>query len=123
MSVPDRQREELAAALAARRELGDDYDQAVAESFLDRVEAGIDNRIDARLAQLGRREADRVERAREPSAARDHQFWLGVISLGVGIPLSGVGGSLGDLPGLVITWLGIVGVNVAHALGQRRRDG
>lgn len=32
------------------------------------------------------------------------------------IPLSAIGGGVGHLPGLITTWLGIVGVNVAQVL-------
>lgn len=119
--MPDRQREELAAAVAARRELGDDYDQAMVESFLDRVDAGIDRRIDERIAQT-RTSGALPAAERQPELAGDRQFWLGIISICAGIPLGGIGANAG-MGGLLTTWLGIVGVNVAYALGQRRRRG
>jgi hypothetical protein len=43
--------EEIAAATAARRELGPGYDDAVAEGLVERIGAEIDKRVDARLAQ------------------------------------------------------------------------
>jgi hypothetical protein len=42
-------RNDIAAAAAAHRELGGDYDGAVAESLVDRIGAEIDKRIDDRL--------------------------------------------------------------------------
>lgn len=42
-------RNDIAAATAAHHELGRDYDDAVAESLVDRIGAEIDKRIDARI--------------------------------------------------------------------------
>lgn len=44
-------REDIAAAAAAHRELGGDYDGAVAEGLIERIGAEIDKRVDARLGQ------------------------------------------------------------------------
>jgi hypothetical protein len=44
--------DEIGAAVAAHRELGPEYDSAVAESLIDRIGAEIDKRIDARLGPL-----------------------------------------------------------------------
>jgi hypothetical protein len=52
-SVDPQTREEIAAAGAAHRELGPGYDDAVAESLVERISAEIDRRVDARLAQYG----------------------------------------------------------------------
>jgi hypothetical protein len=50
-SVDQLTREDIAAATAVHAELGPGYDQAVAESLVDRIGAEIDRRVDARLAQ------------------------------------------------------------------------
>jgi len=42
--------EEVAAAAAARHELGPGYDEAVAEGLVERIGSEIDKRVDARLA-------------------------------------------------------------------------
>jgi len=42
-------REDIAAAAAARRELGSSYDEAFAESLIERIGAEIDKRVDDRL--------------------------------------------------------------------------
>jgi hypothetical protein len=49
VSVDEATRNDIAAATAAHHELGRDYDDAVAESLVDRIGAEIDKRIDARL--------------------------------------------------------------------------
>jgi len=48
-AVDEATRNDIAAATAAHRELGRDYDDAVAESLVDRIGAEIDKRVDARL--------------------------------------------------------------------------
>jgi hypothetical protein len=48
-AVDESTRKDIAAATAAHRELGRDYDDAVAESLVDRIGAEIDKRVDARL--------------------------------------------------------------------------
>lgn len=47
--VDEATRNDIAAATAAHHELGRDYDDAVAESLVDRIGAEIDKRVDARL--------------------------------------------------------------------------
>jgi hypothetical protein len=42
-------RNDIAAAAAVHQELGRDYDDAVAESLVDRISTEIDKRVDARL--------------------------------------------------------------------------
>ncbi len=44
---------EIRASVAARQDLGPDYDDAVAEGLVERIGVEIDKRIDARLGQLG----------------------------------------------------------------------
>ena len=45
---------------------------------------------------------------------------LAITSLGIGIPLSAIAGGTAGLAGLVVAWIGIVGVNVAFAWSQRK---
>lgn len=46
--------DEIRAAAEVHRELGPDYDKAVVESFLERISAEIDARVEARVAQQRR---------------------------------------------------------------------
>lgn len=48
-AVDEATRKDIAAATAAHHELGRAYDDAIAESLVDRIGAEIDKRIDARL--------------------------------------------------------------------------
>jgi len=107
MTGPEIPREEAASTLAARRELGAEMEPAVVAAFVERVERQIDARVDARLAERG------GGRAR-------HDGWLSlpIASLGVAIPLTAIAGGIGGLVAILIVWIGIVAVNVAHARGR-----
>ncbi|MFI2612274.1 hypothetical protein [Kitasatospora sp. NPDC018619] len=121
-------RRDLDATLQARKELGKDYEDALVDSFVKRLDARLDARVDRSAAER--------EDAYEPrSPYRGHPRrrgpgWhsntgLAVTSLVLGIPLSGIAGSpeSGGFAGLVVCWAGIVGVNLAAALGSRRGRG
>lgn len=77
-------RDDIAAAAAAHRELGRDYDGAVAEGLVDRIGSEIDKRIDARLGS---------PRSGSPSpvkflwSGRTLAAWIGA---GVGAGITGV---------------------------------
>jgi hypothetical protein len=70
--------DEIGAAVAAHRELGREYDSAVAESLIDRIGAEIDKRIDARLGPL-----------RSGSRSPAESSWLG------NVPRMWVGAGIG----------------------------
>lgn len=108
-------REEAAAALEARKELGPEYENAVLESFVQRATEMIDRRADARLAERG---AGRPPQKRET----DPQLPLAIWSLILGFLGSGgltAGADQGPLS-LLILWAGIAAVNFAFALRNRR---
>ncbi|MBA2530560.1 MAG: hypothetical protein H0V23_00390 [Nocardioidaceae bacterium] len=100
---------DLEATLAARAELGREYEPALVESFVERLDATIERRVDAQVA----------ERTGTSDDAR-YPFVLGVVSLGTGIPISGIAAGTEGLAGLMVAWGGIVGVNAAYALSHRR---
>jgi hypothetical protein len=72
---------DIAAATAAHRELGRDYDDAVAEGLIERIGAEIDKRVDARLGARPRSSRPPVTAA-QPS--RYQALWMGT-GLGAGI--------------------------------------
>jgi hypothetical protein len=112
---------DIEAALAARRELGARYDAELVDGFAERIERAVERRV-AERGQLQQRQASGNE------GARIRQFVLGIISVGAGIPITiatTVATDGGGLPAVVVAWLGIAGVNAAHAStvnGPRRRD-
>lgn len=108
-------RQETEALLATRRELGPEYEAALVASFAEKVEQAIADRHDADVTE-SRREARAVE------TTRLRQFVLGIVSLGVGVPITIVpvastGGE--GLVAVLVGWAGIVGVNVAHGISVR----
>lgn len=113
-------RRDAEAAVAARRELGPEYDDHVAAGLADRVE----ELVALRTAELRhtREQGSTVERAEATSQRQ--RFVLAIISLGIGIPVTAISGALVEpsLFGMAVGWAGIVGVNVASALTGSRRD-
>ncbi|WP_327067238.1 hypothetical protein OG500_15375 [Kitasatospora sp. NBC_01250] len=127
-SRPSEFRADLDAALQTRKELGPEYESALIDSFLSRVDARLDARVEQRvaerLADLG--PASRAEqRFDRPGARRGwaagNSTRLSVMSLVFAIPLTGIGSAAG-LPGMLATWAGIVGVNFAAALAGRHEQ-
>jgi hypothetical protein len=112
-------RRDAEAALAARAELGPAYDEHVAAGLADRVE----ELVAYRTAELNTRGAvsDREYAAEE--SMRRQRFVLGIISLGVGIPVTAISATTVEpgLLGMAVGWAGIVGVNVVQAWANRRR--
>jgi hypothetical protein len=58
----------------------------------------------------------RGARSPKPTDSFGERFGFGIVSLVLAIPLSGIGGAVAHLPGLLVTWVGIVGVNAFQAL-------
>jgi hypothetical protein len=79
-AVDQSTRNDIAAAAAVHRELGRDYDDAVAESLIDRIGAEIDKRVDARLgARSSRRPAVSSQ------SGKNQLLVLGGIAIGAGV--------------------------------------
>ena len=111
------ERSEVEAVLETRRELGLRYDAELVDGFADRIEAEVARRVGAEVQQH-----QHAQRAHASAGPR--QLALAIVSLvPVGIPVTAINIAAGDQPsmiGLTISWLGIVGVNVAHAWQSRR---
>ena len=72
------------------------------DAFLDRVEAAADARAAAAQSRRGPTTAARAARA------LDHLS-------GTGIPITAIAAEQGGVQGMIVTWLGIVGVNFAFS--------
>ncbi|MFH0519839.1 hypothetical protein ACHBTE_22040 [Streptomyces sp. M41] len=111
-------KKELNATLQARRELGEEYESALVDSFMEKVDQRIDGAVERRLRrQLAEQqmEAARGARSARPTDSFGERFGFGIISLVMAIPLSGIGGGVAGLRGLLVAWIGIVGINVVQA--------
>ena len=120
--TPDAElKKELDATLHARRELGEEYESALVDSFLGKVEQRLDSVVDRRvrrtLAEQRMTEARGGERARPGDGGWGERFGFVIVTLVLAIPLSAIGVVNAHLPGLLVTWAGIVGVNALNAAG------
>ncbi|MDW4906023.1 hypothetical protein RB628_11925 [Streptomyces sp. ADMS] len=111
-------KKELDATLQARRELGDEYESALVDSFLEKVDQRIDGSVERRVRrQLAEQQMVVARDSRGPKSTDTfgERFGFGIVSLVLAIPLSGIGGGVAGLPGLLVAWAGIVGVNAVQA--------
>ncbi len=112
-------RRDAEAALAARMELGSEYNEYVAEGLAERVE----DIAEARAAELRQQalEASRAQAAEQ--SGRGRQFALAIVSVVMGIPITAITASEVDpsVVGVAISWAGIVGVNWVHARSLRKK--
>ena len=87
-------RDELEAAIEARREVGAELEPHVIDGFVERIEKRID------------------ERARQLQPRRGPSLVFPLASLVLAIPLLGVAGGTAGLAGIVVVCLAIVLVNL-----------
>jgi hypothetical protein len=99
--------DELRALLAARRELGDEYEALLVERFLQQVERAIDARVEQLLAEYERR------RLRTALVTTPRLLLLLLFA----IPLTAIGGATAGLPGILAAWVGVLAL---HFLSWRR---
>jgi hypothetical protein len=107
---PGLSREELAATIEARRELGPQYEHALVDRLADQVDRVVEAQTARRTAGL----------SFDQQAAKN-SLTLAIVSLGCGIPITAIAAGITHLPGVIVAWGGIVGVNLAHAWATRRR--
>ena len=102
--------DEIRAAAETHRELPPEYQNAVIDSFLAKVDREIDARVDARMASYGGGGV-RPHRPRTPA------FFI-LATLVAGIPLSAIAVAAGAHPagfwGLLVVWIGIVMIDIAY---------
>ena len=116
-------RQDLSSTVAARRELGPEYDDALVEGFVSRIERAIDERVDRSLHRHPG--GGRTVTLRSTRGAPRRRF-LPLGSIALGIPITAVAGSnFHGIDGVIVAivaWAGIVAVNAAHAFGAGRQQ-
>ncbi len=123
--TPD-QRDEIAASVAARRDLGPEYDEALAQGLVERIGEEIDKRVDARLRGMGQQAAPGMVPAAPPAPparGSGNAFGLVLVSLifGTGatsVVLSNAANAVVQGLLVMLVWVAITVINVAYA---RRR--
>jgi hypothetical protein len=94
------EREDIHAAIEARRELGEQLEPQVIDSFLERIEKRLDKRAYARVP---------VERQ-----GREGSFVLAMISLAAAIPITAIAATHGGIAAMIVVWAGIVLLNAVY---------
>lgn len=95
---------EIQATLAARHELGSQYD----DQFIQRL-------VEQLTAQV-RQEVARAPRARPSGLAADQRTGIAICSLIFGIPLVAIAGGIGGPVGLAVAFVAIVLINIAAGI-------
>ncbi|WP_440105262.1 hypothetical protein [Streptosporangium sp. H16] len=109
-------RQDMRATVEARRDLGPEYEAALIESFVSRLDATIAHRVRAEMHASGAPKA----KSRKNS---NSSIPLALGSMGIGIPLTAIAAQTSGTAGLLLAWGGIVAINFAHALSRwRERD-
>ena len=90
-------KEEVQAALEARRELGSEFEPELVDAFVERIERRLDERLQER---------------RPVPRDRNHETAIAIVSLGVAIPLIAIAGGTTGLPGVVAVCVALVLVNL-----------
>jgi hypothetical protein len=122
-------KKELNATLQARNELGAEYESALIESFLEKVEkrldASLDQKVRRHMAEQQMVVARGTSRPPHRSGGFGERFGFGIVTMVLAIPLSAIASAQAGFPGLLVAWAGIVGVNmvqVARTAPWKRRE-
>ena len=102
-----RAREELDAILSARQELGAEYNDELADMLMERLDAVIDRRVEARLQE--------APKSGSLSPA------VPITSLVFAIPLTAIAASLVGIRGVLIVWAALIIVNILYS-GKKLGD-
>lgn len=103
--------DELKAAVSARRDLGPEFEDAVVDSFLDKMGQEIDRRVDERLAHT----APKAPAARS-ATVEGQRLALAIVSLVLGTAATILFMLFGEgsMAGLIPVWVGIIIVNAVY---------
>ncbi|HZO68388.1 MAG TPA: hypothetical protein VFB74_25620 [Kribbellaceae bacterium] len=123
-------RKELQAALGARRDLGEEYENEVLDSFVEKMDARIAERVDQALAVRSQQQAaQQYYPSQPPQPAQPAKqkgdsasTWVAIASLGCGIPITAVAASESGIIGMMVAWAGIATINLAHAVSRAGRS-
>jgi Flp pilus assembly protein TadB len=94
-------RDELQAAIEARKELGDDLEPALIDSFVERIERRLSERSEESERSLKRR--------------REHQKELVLGAMGISIPLLAIAAIFTGLAGVIVVCAALAVIAVASA--------
>ena len=99
-------REELDAILSARQELGTEYNDELADMLMERLDAVVDRRVEARLQNA-------PKSSLSPAVP--------IISIVFAIPLTAVAASMVGFRGVAVVWAALIIVNILYS-GKKISD-
>lgn len=113
---PRGNKDEIAAALRASRELGPEYDDAISASLVERVDDAIEERVKHHVArQVGAQES------RKGVASNTVRMVLALVCLGISIPITAIAAAVAGGAGpILMVWLGLIGFYLVAVVGLRR---
>jgi hypothetical protein len=119
MSDREIPRDEAEAALHTRRDLGPEYESAVVESFVERIDKAIEVRVADEVARrVGDAGAREKALAKAASERANHRLALAIVSLALSVPLTAIAlGTGAGVGAVVLIWGAIVAINMIFALG------
>ena len=94
------EREDVRATIEARRELGEELEPEVIDSFVERIERRLDKRAHGRGS---------VQRQ-----GREGSFVLVIISLAAAIPITAIAATHGGIAAMIVVWARIVLLNAVY---------
>jgi hypothetical protein len=97
-------REEIEAAVAARRELGEELEPAVVDAFVERIEARLTKRRDESERALARR--------------RNHQKEMTLGAMAISIPMLAIAAVFTGLAGVIVVCLALAVIAIVTARGD-----
>jgi hypothetical protein len=107
----DEIRKDLRAAVAARQELGPEYESELIESFLEKLDARVVQNVPQRLPA--------PHDAKPPSRESDPGgLALAIVSVAAGIPITAIAATQEGAFAIVICWGGLVGINLARSISR-----
>jgi hypothetical protein len=101
-------RKDLRAAVAARQELGPDYEVEIIDGFLAKLDAHAVQHFAAPPMQ-----APKPSREGDPGGLA-----LAIVSVSAGIPITAIAATQEGTIAIIICWGGLVGINLARSMSR-----
>jgi hypothetical protein len=115
---------ELHATVQTRKELGKEYEEELIASFLEKFDQRLETVVEKQMRrQLAQQQMVAARDSSRPRSTGDFPGFseaaasriLAGASLVLAIPLSAIAAVNTGLPGLLVCWAGVVGVNAVQA--------
>ncbi len=107
----DEVRKDLRAAVAARQELGPEYEAEIIDGFLEKLDARDRHRGAGLLPEPAPR--------RHPSRETDPGgLALAIVSIVAAIPITAIAATQEGTIAVIVCWGGLVGINLARAVAR-----